>query len=629
MDIDQLDNSQNEINNGYSPLSYKKKKKCVNKYHLKLSTVNSITFFRKIKLKKKIKSLIKVGEMKVKGVKKQSEDNNKNFINNIKENINKNPEQQLHNMQNENIIYINDKDTNPEKKTYYEHVNKKPIDFDIIDSYINNNCDDFLIDDYETLYSDNCSIKESIKELINNCNNIFNNNLENKITYNFSEDIDLKDPKFIAENLTNEEILKRRDSNYIDNSIDDKDIDIALNIPTENNGYSPLSYQTSDCKKVNSLNNYNILNEYKDNIIFTKKSKNYYPNCNTSIYVENPFSELCNNYLNERKIEINTSILDPQLNNTYIKTSKNTNKSVDNNCRKKKCNKKKMTKAHLTSYTSFNLYTQKNLCNLLLNNVIIKNRIQMKSNKENSDPAFYFRITKKNMPILHTRMCGKKEKNKSKQIKINYYANKHFNRFGLSNVENCSDEKTEQVKCNSFKILKLEANQNDNLSNEHKMVKRKKEIINHQSTTKSSLNTNENIIDILYENEKLDNDDVFKIGTNIRNDTCFYNNDNNRSSSKHKSVKEDVSKFEKQKIEISKDKNNKPQNKSNIEILLKKVKLKKCKNMTYIYFYGEDNFKICKFKIEPDIVKRSCKLFKNIDVSKKKNVFLLLKRIEY
>ncbi|ETB57510.1 hypothetical protein YYC_04394 [Plasmodium yoelii 17X] len=571
-----------------------------------------------------------MGEMKIKTVKKQSEDNNKNFINTIKENLNKNPEQKLHNMQNENIISINNKDTNTEKKNYYEHVNKTPIDFDIIDSYINNSYDDFLIDDYETSYSDNCSIKESIKELINNCNNIFNNNLENKITCNFSEDIDLKDPKFIAENLTNEEIVKHGDSNYIDNSIDDENIDVTLNIAIENNGYSPLSYQTSDCKKVNTLNDYNILNEYKDNIIFTKKSKNYYPNCNTSIYVENPFSELCNNYLNEK--EINTSILDAQLNNTR--------KNVDKHFSKIKCNKKKMAKAHLTSYTSFNLYTQKNLCHLLLNNVIIKNRIQIKSNKENSDPAFYFRITKKNMPILHTRiMCGKKEKNKSKQTKINYYANKHFNRFDLSNVENYSDEKVEKVKCNTFKNLKLENNKNGNISNEHKMVKHKKEIINHQNTTKSSLKTNENIIDILYENEKLDNDSIFKIETNIRNDTCFYNSDNNRGSSKQKSVNEDVgnfekqksvnedvSNFERQKIKVSKDKNNKAQNKSNIEIILKKVKLKKCKNMIYIYFYGENNFKICKFKIEPDIVKRSCKMFKNIDVSKKNKCIFTIKK---
>ncbi|CAD2092220.1 conserved Plasmodium protein, unknown function [Plasmodium vinckei lentum] len=501
-------------------------------------------------------------EMEIKGVEKQGEDNNKNFVDTIKENIKKNHEQQLHNMQ-------------PEKKNYYEHVNKKPIDFGIIDSYINNNYDDFLIDDYETLPSDNCSIKELINELINNCNNIFDNNLKNKITYNFSEGIDSKDSKFIAESLTNE-IVKCGSFNYIDNSIDDKDIDMPMNVTTENNGDSALPYQTDDCKKDNFLNNYNALNEYKDNIIFTKKSKNYYPNCNTSIYMENPFSELCN---------------------------------------------KKMMKPYLTSYTSFNLYPQKKLYHLLLNNVIIKNQIQIKCNKKNSDPPFYFRITKKSMPILHTRMFRKKEKNKSKQTKINYYSNKHFNQFGLSNIENFSDEKTEQEKCNTFDILKLEANQNANLSNDHKMVKCIKKNIDRQSTTKGSLNVNEKIIDILYENEKLDSDGVFKIEPRISNGTCFYNSDHNRSSSNPKIVK-DASVGEKQKIETSKDKHDE----SNIEILLKKVKLKKRKNMTYVYFYAENNFKICKLKIEPDIVKRSCKLFKNIDLSKKKKCIFTIKK---
>ncbi|CAD2104974.1 hypothetical protein YYG_02025 [Plasmodium vinckei petteri] len=501
-------------------------------------------------------------EMEIKGIKKQGENNNNNFVDTIKENIKKNPEQQLHNMQ-------------PEKINYYEHVNKKPIDLGIVDSYINNNYDDFLIDDYETLPSDNCSIKELINELINNCNNIFDNNFKNKITYNFSEDGDSKDSKFIAESLTNE-IVKCGSFNYIDNSIDDKDIDIPMNIATENNGDSALPYQTDDCKKVNFLNNYNALNEYKDNIIFTKKSKNYYPNCNTSIYVENPSSELCN---------------------------------------------KKMMKPYLTSYTSFNLYPQKKLCHLLLNNVIIKNQIQIKCNKKNSNPPFYFRITKKSMPILHTRMFRKKEKNKSKQTKINYYSDKHFNQFGLSNLENCSDEKTEQEKCNTFDILKLEANQNANLPNEHKMVKCIKKNIDRQSTTKDSLNINEKIIDILYENEKLDSDGVFKIEPRISNGTCFYNSDHNRSRSKPKNVK-DVSVGEKQKIETSKDKHDE----SNIEILLKKVKLKKRKNMTYFYFYAENNFKICKLKIEPDLVKRSCKLFKNIDLSKKKKCIFTIKK---
>ncbi|SCM08853.1 conserved Plasmodium protein, unknown function [Plasmodium chabaudi adami] len=560
MDIDQLDKSQNEINDECPPLSYKKiKKSYVNKYHLKLTTVNSITFFKKKKLKKTNRSLIQMGEMKIKGVKKEGEDNNKNFVNTIKENIKKNTEQELHNVQ-------------PEKINYYDHVNKKPIDFDIIDSYINNNCDDFLIDDYETLHSDNCSIKELINELINNCNNIFNNNFENKIAYNFSEG---NESKSIPKNLTNE-IVKCGNPNCIDNSVNDKDIDIAMNIVTENNGHSTLPHQTDNCKQVNSLNNYNALNEYKDNIIFTNKSKNYYPNCNTSIYLENPFSELYN---------------------------------------------KKMVEPYLTSYTSLNLYPQKKLCHLLLNNIIIKNQIQIKCNKKNCDPSFYFRITKKSMPILHTRMCRKKEKNKSKQTKINYYANKHFNRLGLSNVENCSDEKTKQEKCNTFDILKLETNQSDNFSNEHKLVRSVKKNIDRQSTAKGSLNTNEKVKNILYANEKLDSDGFFKIEPSIRNGTYFYHSDNNRSSSKPKLVK-DISKCEQQEIETSKDKHNEP----NIEILLKKVKLKKRKNMTYIYFYAENNFKICKLKIEPDIVKRSCKLFKNINLSKNKNCIFTIKK---
>ncbi|KEG02334.1 conserved Plasmodium protein, unknown function [Plasmodium vinckei vinckei] len=523
--------------------------------------------------------------MEIKGIKKQGENNNKNFVDTIKENIKKNPEQQLHNIPNENTICITNKDMQPEKINYYEHVNKKPIDLGILDSYINNNYDDFQIDDYETLPSDNCSIKELINELINNCNNIFDNNIKNKITYNFPEDNDSKDSndskgsKFIAESLTNE-IVKYGSYNYIANSIDDKDIDMSVNNATDNIGDSALPYQTDDCKKDNFLNSYNALNEYKDNIIFTKKSKNHYPNCNTSIYMENPFYELCN---------------------------------------------KKMVKPYLTSYTSLNLYPQKKLCHLLLNNVIIKNQIQIKCNKKNSDPPFYFKITKKSMPILHTRICRKKEKNKSKQTKINYYANKHFNQCDLSNVENCSDQKTEQEKYNTFDILKLEANQNGNqnanISNEHKMVTCIKKNIDRQSAMKGSLNINEKIIDILYDNEKLDSDGVLKIKPSIRNGTSFYNSDHSRNSSKPKILK-DANVCEKQKIGTSNDKHDE----SNIEILLKKVKLKKRKNKTYIYFYAENNFKICKLKIEPDIVKRSCKLFKNIDLSKNKKCIFTIKK---
>ncbi|CRG96456.1 conserved Plasmodium protein, unknown function [Plasmodium gallinaceum] len=403
-------------------------------------------------------------------IKKLSE--NKNVQSNNYEDINSN----LKNLNEDNA---NDSIMDNKKNNQLNSNEKSTSDY-IIDSYLNNNSDNFTTDNYKIFDFDNYSISESFQTLIKNCDNILKNNIRNNISIDLSECNNQMDSNCEL-NISH----TSKDNNHLNEVINIKTNDI-LNQKNDLEEINNLKEDSFSKEESEFIKNHCVVQsnssnkEYCTNKENDFKKKNFLEHLNNNIENINNIRTISSekrNFNNKRevleysdKLENNTNTFCKE--NIYLlKFKQESNIHLNNDIYSKeinlyKCSVNKQNKYHLNLIESCEDLKNQNIdkykCKIFfyinssfgklailkcLRNIYKKYFIKLKKKKVKNETIIYFRI----LTIKNKNFILKRTKKK----------------IELKKLMNFQKEKKDTIYCNKLK-------KDRNLLNQKKVEKRKK-----------------------------------------------------------------------------------------------------------------------------------------------------------
>ena len=390
-------------------------------------------------------------------IKKTNNDDDKNFIRNIKNidmnsnnincNINNNYNYQI---SASNIINIQKNTIEQAKKYYSFHYDELTDEKNTIKNIISLRKRNKIINNKDTIHSEEFFPKNSsnINEMKFNINDNshINQLLEYKRTGERSEFTDTNKENF-SNNVIQSYLIKNEKSKkkyniklfdklktkysqqLSNNEQQNKNLNVKISFNSKN-------YNKSNNSKAKNNELINLLNKANAEIEQLKFELNCYKNYNNS--------KNLNNKKNSGKIEINVNKISSN-NNSNINTK-------NNNCFKINIPEKKIIKSQIVNNNNLNLKSERNLC--------------YKNNKQKKNISMLNTLTISNILKYYSsnNMNINKKSNINKYIYALYYsANEYFNKYII-----CFDAETKAFKIRNINNTNFNKNFNDSINRKNK-----------------------------------------------------------------------------------------------------------------------------------------------------------------
>ncbi|CRH00277.1 conserved Plasmodium protein, unknown function [Plasmodium relictum] len=461
------------------------------------------------------------------------------------------------NIKNLNENHLNDKCIDDKENNQLGMMENSINDY-IIDSYLNNNSENFATENYKISDFDNFYVNDSIQTLIKNCDNILKNNRESDLLSNFSESnvrMDSNCELDIIHNLNEHNYLSKINNLKVNDVLKEKNDLVEINNLKENNF---LNEKNEFIKKQylvqnNSSNKEECTIKENDSIksnSFQNSDNNIQNICNTRTclldkesfinkydtltslnkLVSNNSDTFCKENVDLLKVKYESDIClnneiykeinlykysDNEQNKHYLNMTENYQDLKNQNTVKNLYIKKKKKKEKCKNLFNYNLSFTKLVTSNSLCDIYKKCDIKLKKKKIKNETIIYLRIPKikKKISILKRK---KKKKTELKQL-INFQKEKkdtiNNNKLkkksnNLLNKKNIEKKKKKKFIKNITNIIR---------TNEHYNTDSMYEKLNHISSSKNFLqqkcSTKHNICDKKKE-------------INGNNDKCITNKNN-------------------------------------------------------------------------------------------------------